>query len=158
MKRRTHFFPKILTKHSVLVGFALTEFFAQIMLWYSMPNVYAGYTTLSFDFERTWWRLFQKRIVCIIITIFITNPHSWIIRRVLHVEQELPTLFLRSQCKSGYSVYYIDFIPLLIRRLKGKLLWLSDVQWYCRLWRLHAAKWTICIWIINRITTLALWP
>ena len=44
MKRRTQFFPKILTKHSVLVGFALTEFFAQIMLWYSMPNVYAGYT------------------------------------------------------------------------------------------------------------------
>ena len=32
MKRRTQFLPKILTKHSVLVGFALTAFFAQIML------------------------------------------------------------------------------------------------------------------------------
>ena len=48
MKRRTQFFPKILTKHSVLVGFALTEFFAQIMLWYSMPNVYAVYTTFHY--------------------------------------------------------------------------------------------------------------
>jgi len=45
MKRRTQFFPKILTKHSDLVGFALTEFFAQIMLWYSMPNAYVVYTT-----------------------------------------------------------------------------------------------------------------
>jgi len=50
---------------------------------------------------------------------------------------------------SGYTVYYTDFIPLLIRRLKGKLLWLSDVQWYCRLWRGHAAKWTIFIWFCS---------
>ena len=127
-------------------------------------------TLQPFDFERTWWRLFQKRVVCIKFDIygFFYNTkylHLWDLVNLLNntdVGEHCLQLNIVNIHFGNSSISLHKHHVLYLTRNGGKKFFNYSINIYLYLYCYIYTSWSYCSWIYNYLcnqclTQLKLW-